>query len=203
MLVAACGGNTPSSSPSQSTPTSVAPASSPTTTPPPDLNSELLATSDLPGWSAQANSDAGEPRCLDQVRSDLNAVSNAQATFTDGSNGLPVLEETLYYVPGQGQSKMAVVKQTLAGCGTVSMVSSGHTFTGSVGSLLFPAVADQSSAYKMNLSATSSGQSVTLAIDMVVFRKADTVAIIFYGNVGSANKQALKPLVRDAAAKLQ
>jgi hypothetical protein len=203
MLVAACGGNTPSSSPSQSTPTSVAPASSPTTTPPPDLNSELLATSDLPGWSAQANSDAGEPRCLDQVRSDLNAVSNAQATFTDGSNGLPVLEETLYYVPGQGQSDIAVVKQTLAGCGTVSMVSSGHTFTGIVGSLLFPAVADQSSAYKMNLSATSSGQSVTLAIDMVVFRKADTVAIILYGNVGSANKQALKPLVRDAAAKLQ
>jgi hypothetical protein len=206
VLVAACGGNPASgsgSTPPANVSTSAAPVSTPTTTPPPDLNAELLNGSELAGWSGQANSDAGEPKCLDKVRSALGTASKAQATFTHGSNGLPVLEESLYYVPGHGQSDMAVVKQTLAGCGAVTMSSGGATFTGSMGSLLFPAVADQSSAYKMYLSGTISGQSLTLAVDLVVFRKADTVAIILYGNLGSASKQALKPLVRDAAAKVQ
>jgi hypothetical protein len=206
VLVSACGGgSTPSGSttPQSGSSSSTAPASTPTTTPPPDLNSELLTTSDLPGWSAEGSSNAGEPRCLDKVRSVLDTVSKAQATFTDGSNGLPVLGESLYYVPGQGQSDMAVVRKTLAGCGAVTMSSGGATFTGSMGSLLFPAVADQSSAYKMYLSGTISGQSLALAVDLVVFRKADTVAIMLYGNLGAANKQALKPLVRAAAAKLQ
>jgi hypothetical protein len=104
VCIAACGSNSPSGSttPKTSTSSPAAPASTPTTTPPPDLNSELLTTSDLPGWSAEGSSDAGEPRCLDKVRSVLDTVSKAQATFTDGSNGLPVLGESLYYVPGQG-----------------------------------------------------------------------------------------------------
>ncbi len=48
-----------------------------------------------------------------------------------------------------------------------------------------------------------SGQSVTLVFEIVVFRKADTVAIILYANPGAPDIRALKPLVRDAVAKVQ
>jgi hypothetical protein len=175
----------------------------PTATPAPDLTAELLGASDLPaGWTSVANSDSGEPKCLDNVRSSLNAVSKAEATFAFGSNGTPTLEENLAYVPGQGQHAMTAASRILSGCGRVSISSGGQTMSGTVGSMTFPAVADQSSAYQMALSGTVSGQSVTADIDVILVRKADTVAMIFYANIGNPGTQALQALVHDAAAKL-
>ncbi len=55
----------------------------------------------------------------------------------------------------------------------------------------------------MNLSGTISGISVTLGIDLVLFRKADTVGFIFYADLGTPDILAVQTLVRDAAAKLQ
>jgi hypothetical protein len=66
----------------------------------------------------------------------------------------------------------------------------------------FPAVADQSSAYQMNLSATVSGLSITFGIDLVVFRKADTVGMILYGDLGTPDIRALHHFATNAAAKL-
>jgi hypothetical protein len=204
VFLAACGGNTPSGSttPQSSNSSSAAPASTPTTTPPPDLNSELLTTSDLPGWSTENSSDSGEPKCLDSVRSALRTASKAEAAFVDGSSGLPSLEESLAYVPGQGQSDMTVVSRILAGCGPVKLTNAGQIVSGTVSKMSFPGVADQSSAYKMNLSGTFSGVQETLGVDIVVFRKADTVAMILFGNLGSPNRRALHRIVQDAAAKL-
>jgi len=210
MLVAACGGNTPSSSNSTtsgSTPNSAdaptAPASRAATTTPPNLTAELLAAHDLPlGWSAVGNSDAGEPQCLDNVRSHLNATGKAEATFVGGSSGVPTLEESLFYVPGQAHSAVPLVSRILSGCGRISLRTGGQTLIGTVGSMPFPAVADESSAYQMNLSATVSGQSVTFVIDVVVFRKADTVAMILYADLGTPDTHAVQPLIQDAAAKL-
>jgi hypothetical protein len=54
----------------------------------------------------------------------------------------------------------------------------------------------------MNLSATVSGVSITFGIDLVVFPKADTVAMILYGDLGTPDINALQHLVLDAAAKL-
>lgn len=207
MLVAACGSNAPSGSttpPKSSSSSPAAPASTPVVTPAPDLTAELLSLSDLPaGWSAVGSSDSGEPKCLDTVRSDLNAVSKAEATYVGASSGLPDLEESLAYVPGKGQSDMLAVSRVLSGCGHVSVTQGGQTLTGTLRSLSFPAVADQSSAYQVTLSGTVSGQSVTLVFEIVVFRRADTVAIILYANPGAPDIQALKPLVRKAVAKVQ
>jgi hypothetical protein len=205
VLVAACGGgNTPSGSttPESRSSSSAAPAASPTTTPPPDLNSELLATSDLPGWSAEGSSDSGEPKCLDNVRSALRTASKAEAAFVDGSSGLPTLEESLAYVPGQGRSDMTAVSRILAGCGPSSLTTAGQTLSGTVSKMSFPGVADQSSACQMNLSGTLSGVQATLDVDIVVFRKADTMAMILFGNLGTPNRRALHSIVQDAAAKL-
>jgi len=204
MLVAACGGNAPSGSttPKSNSSSSAAPASTPTTTPPPDLNAELLSTSDLPGWSAEGSSDSGEPRCLDNVRAALRTASKAEAAFVDGSGGLPSLEESLAYVPGQGQSDMTAVSRILAGCGPINLTTGGQTLSGTVSKMSFPGIADQSSAYKMNLSGTLSGVQATLGVDIVVFRKADTVAMILFGNLGTPNRRALHRIVQDAAAKL-
>ncbi len=110
-------GTTP---PKSSSSSPAAPASTPVVTPAPDLTSELLSLSDLPaGWSAVGSSDSGEPKCLDTVRSDLNAVSKAEATYVGGSSGVPDLEESLAYVPGKGQSDMLAVSRVLSGCGHV------------------------------------------------------------------------------------
>jgi hypothetical protein len=138
------------------------------------------------------------PNCLLASETALNAASHAEAAFAYGSSGPPVLDEYLAYVPGQGQNAMTAVSQALSSCGQISMTESGVTLTGTVGSLSFPAVADQSTAYQLNLSASS----VTLGIDLVVFRKADTVAMIWYADLGTPPSQALQSLVQSAAAKL-
>lgn len=54
----------------------------------------------------------------------------------------------------------------------------------------------------MNLSGTISGQSVEFIVDVVVFRKGDTVAMVMSANLGSADSQALQRLVQAAAAKM-
>lgn len=199
-LLAACGSHAP-----KNTTHPPVSASTSATTQPPDLNAELLTSSDLPvGWSSvpSAESSASEPQCLDNVKGDLKATSKAEATFVNGSSGLPALDELLNYLPGKGQTAMTVVSQALSGCGQISTTSGGQTLTGTIGTLSYPAVADQSFAYQMNLSGTVSGVSVTLGIDLVVFRKGDTVAMILYGNLGTPDISALQPIVQDAAAKL-
>ena len=57
-------------------------------------------------------------------------------------------------------------------------------------------------AYQMNLSGTVSGSSFALDVDVVVFRKADTVALIEYFSLGAPDTQALRSFVQIAAAKL-
>jgi hypothetical protein len=205
MLVAACGSTAPkNTAPPAAHPSTSAPSTS-ATVPAPNLNAELLAVSDLPaGWSVVPSSDSSSPapKCLQNVKSDLKATSKAEATFADGSNGLPVLDEYLAYLPSNGRSAMTVIRHVLSGCGHISVTSGGDTLAGTIGAMSFPAVGDQSSAYQMNLSATVSGLSITLGIDLVVFRKADTVAMIIYGDLGTPDIHALHPLVEDAAAKL-
>jgi hypothetical protein len=203
-LVGACGSNAPTAS---NTPTSIAAptthAPTPATTPAPNLTAELLAVSDFPsGWSVVGNSDSGEPKCIDTVRSALNATSKAEVTFAYGSNGAATVEESLAYVPGRGHSAMTAMSRILSGCGPIHMTTNGQTLTGTVGSMSFPAVADQSFAYQMNLTDTVSGQSITVPIGIVVFRKADTVAMILYANPGNAASQPLETVVQDAAAKV-
>lgn len=199
MFVAACGSSTP-----KTTSPPAARASASAATLPPDLKAELLAVSDLPvGWSVVPTTTSGAtPECLANVKSGMKATSKAEVTFAGGSNGLPVLDEELNYLPGQGQLAMTFVSHALAGCGHISLTSDGHTLTGTVGVMSFPALADQSAAYQINLSGTVSGVSITLGLDLFVFRKADTVAIILYGDLGTPDIATLQPIVQHAAAKL-
>jgi hypothetical protein len=202
MLVAACGSNAPNSA------TATAPAahaSTSATTPAPNLAAELLSVSDLPaGWSVvpSADSSSATPHCLQNIKTELKATSKAEVTFTDGSNGLPVLDEGLSYLPGQGENALKLVEQILGGCGQISMTSDGTTLTGTVGAMSFPAVADQSAAYQINLSGTVSGLSVTVGIDLIVFREGDTVAVMLYGDLGTPDISVLQPIVQEAAAKV-
>jgi hypothetical protein len=200
VFVAACGSNAPKSN----KPPAAQAASSPTAATP-ALNAELLAVSDLPsGWSVVPSTESSDaaPKCLESAKTDLKATSKGEATFVDGSNGLPVLDEFLAYLPGQGQQAMTEISQVMSGCGQITMTSGGQTLSGTVGAMSFPSVADQSSAYQMNLSATVSGVSIALGIDLVAFRKADTVAMILYADLGTPDVQALQTLVQGAAAKL-
>jgi hypothetical protein len=198
MLIDACGSNAPKAATSPAVHPSTSPAS-----PAPNLNSELLSVSDLPvGWSVVPTTTSGPtPKCLASVKSDMKATSKAEATFAGGSNGLPVLDEQLNYLPGQGQNAMTFVSHALAGCGHISVTSDGQTLTGTVGAMSFPAVADQSSAYQINLSGTVSGVPITLGLDLFAFRKADTVAIILYADLGTPDIATLQPIVQHAAAK--
>jgi len=66
----------------------------------------------------------------------------------------------------------------------------------------YPAVGDQSSAWQINLTGTESGISLTVGIDFIVFRKGDTLALIFYGDLGTPDIQTVEHLVQVAASKL-
>jgi len=212
ILLAACGSNAPSSITPlathalNSTSGGTAHDSTPAAAQTPDLNAELLAINDLPaGWSVVSHSGSGgspAPRCLQHAKNVLKPVGKAEATFADGSDDIPLLDEFLAYLPGGGQSAMAAISRVLSGCRHISVTSDGTTMTGTIGAMSFPAVADQSAAYQMNLSATASGVSVTFGIDLVVFRESDTVAMILYGDLGTPDIQTLQPIVRDAAMKL-
>jgi len=203
MFLAACGSNAP-----KSTTPPVGHTLTSATTSTPDLNAELLATSDLPaGWSSVPGSDSGpQPKCIAHVVSDLNAAHHVLATFAYGPNGSPYLGELLAYLPGQGQSTVTALSQALSSCGQISFTSTSGgqtlTLTGTIGSLAIPPIADQSSAYQMNLSGNVSGSSVTLDCDVVVFRKADTVALVEYFSLVAPNTQAVQSFVQAAAAKL-
>ncbi len=201
VLLAACGSNSP-----KSTTTPAAHASAQAATTAPDLNAELLSVSDLPaGWSVIPSTSSGstEAECLKNAKTVVKGTSKADAQFAGGSNGLPLVDEALGYTPGQASKAMAAFSQVMAGCGHISVTSGGDTLTGTVGAMSFPAVADQSAAWQMNLSGTISGLSVTLGFDIVLFRRADSVGLIVYGDLGTPDILAVQTLVRDAAAKLQ
>jgi hypothetical protein len=100
MLVAACGSNAPASTTSATTAT---PATA------------------LASTSAQALAPVPVSECLRNVKTDMKAVSKAEATFTDGSNGLPELDESLSYLPGRGEKAMKLIAQVMAGCGQISL----------------------------------------------------------------------------------
>ena len=97
---------------------------------------------------------------------------------------------------------MAVISHVLSRCRRISVTSGGHTLAGTIGAMSFPAVADQSSAYQMNLSATVSGLSITLGVDLVVSGRPTQWRMILYGDLGTPDIHALHHLVEDAAAKL-
>ena len=169
------------------------------------MTSELLAVSDLPaGWSSVPSSDStsSTPQCFQNVKTDLKPTSKAEATFQGGSSGLPLLDESLGYLPGRGQQAIALISQVLSRCGQISLTSDGATITGTIGAMSFPAVGDQSSAWQINLTGTESGISLTVGIDFIVFRKGDTLALIFYGDLGTPDIQTVEHLVQVAASKL-
>lgn len=199
-LTAACGTN----SPRQAAHTSAAAASA--ATPIPDLRDELLGFLALPsGWSVVPSRHArsGGLACIADPTSGLKAERKAVVNFQYGS-GFPVLVEELFYFPGQGQKAMADWARAMSGCGPVSItsVTGGNTFTGTVGALSFPAVGDQSAAWQISLAGTVSGESVSIGYDIVVFRKASTVAVILYSYQGAPDIRSLRILVDAAASRV-
>lgn len=207
VVAASCGGTRNPTAADHTAATTALPGTTPpaTTTPKPDLKTELIGLSDLPaGWSVDnsSSSSSSTPKCFTSVKTDLHASEKAEASYQDGSNGVPALEEYLAYVPGNGQHAMALVTQVFNSCGQISFTSGGYTFSGTVGQMAFPAMGDQSSAWQINLSTKASGLDITAGVDTIAIRKNDTVCLLLYIDLGTPDIATLQQLAQKAAVKL-
>lgn len=197
----------PSTATSKTTASSTAPASpAPTTAPAPDLTSELLQVGDLPaGWSVDnsaSSSSSSEPKCISDAKPAAAPTAQAQAAFQDGSNGLPSLSEELAYLPGKAVSALTAASTALASCKQATFTSGGYKFSGTFGQMSFPSIGQQSAAYQWNLSTVSSGLTITLGIDILVFRQGQTDGLLVYLDLGTPDLTAFESFARQAGTKL-
>jgi len=163
----------------------------------PDVRAQLLAVTDLPaGWSVDTAATKA-PACLNTATQTAErAAAYADVNLTQ--QPLPAMQEALGYFPGGGATAAyTTVTGSVAGCGQVSYTIAGAKFAGSIGPLTFPAVADQSTAYSLNLN----GAGGTIALDIIVFRAGDEVGLFYYADFGSVEQSEFAKYVALAVKK--
>jgi hypothetical protein len=93
----------------------------------------------------------------------------------------------------------AVAKNALDSCHTFTgKDDSGHTITGTIGALSFPAYGDQSGAWRFDAKV----QGLPLALDIVVARKGSNLVAFFTGGLQAPDTALLSRLMPVALAKV-
>jgi len=88
-------------------------------------------------------------------------------------------------------------------CKQVSFTSNGTKVSGSVGKMSFPNIGDGSHAYNMSLSASKSGLSVTVGLDMVLFKKGPVDGEIIYFDLGTPDVTQLQTFVSASVDRIE
>ncbi|MEO6885984.1 MAG: hypothetical protein ABI232_06825 [Jatrophihabitantaceae bacterium] len=175
----------------------------------PNVKSLLLTVTDLPaGWSEDTSSDTDNtppPSCLAALTQGGSGNSNddasRDASFTNGPEGLPLLEETLIPAVSSDTASAAfnVLKGALNGCRNLSFIESGQKITGTIAPITtIASLGDASAAWAM----TFKIQGLTLAMDVVAVQKGSFIVMLLYGNLGSADPTTVTDLAKRAVAKL-
>jgi len=169
----------------------------------PELTSQLLGANDLPtGWSidnSPANNDATTPPCITDGKTAFHATVKTERDFVEG-NDFPRFSEQIGYFgsPDTAKTRFEAGKAVLDNCKALSFTSGGVQFTGSIGALSFPTIADRTAAWRLTLSASG----LDIALDVVVVQKSAELMMLIYGNVGSVDVGPLTTFVNKAVAKL-
>lgn len=201
-----CGGSS-SSTNSGGTASQASSSPSPPSTagPTPDLKVEALMLSDLPtGWTTDvvsSGNNSNAPKCFENVKTSFHARTKNEVAFKQGTS-LPSIEEDLGYFPNTAREAFTAGTSVLDGCGQISFTSSGHTFKGQVSAMSFPTLGDQSKAYQVALSTTASGLDVTAGVDVIAVRKASTIMLFFYEDLGNPDVATVQQLAQKCVSKL-
>ncbi len=195
-LPACSAGSKPPPPSSPAVTTTVAPSA-----PAPDLQAALLGVDDLPtGWSIDTsdggNDNPSEPPCLKSAQAVLTSTGRVEADFLHGPN-VPSLEETLgRFTDARSTFDRAIA--ILNDCKTIDFTNDGTKFTGRLGAMSYPTVGDQTSAYRLTVTA----QSATIEAEVVYFRVGDTIGDVDYLDLGAVDTGAVQTIVQAAVKKL-
>jgi pimeloyl-ACP methyl ester carboxylesterase len=162
------------------------------------LSARLLAVSDLPsGWSAAPVSPSGAQAsvpCL-PARPKSAEWTDAAAAFVQGKT-IPSLEEALATGPGARQWWQQL-SSALGHCRSGTITVAGHKSPVILKPIPFPAVAAQSSAYRLTF--TTSG--ISISSTLVAFSTGAYLGFLSYSGIGSPPTAVVRAFADAAAAK--
>ena len=170
-----------------------------------DLQPMLLTVDDMPtGWSIDttdsSNSSDGMPKCLQELDSLDTGPSDAsaEAKFIGSASGLPAADETIGPFGPGAPSTFDQATAFLDSCSDVSFDSDGQHISGTMGKMAFPAVGDQSAAWRMSYTV----QGLPLTIDVVLARQGDLGVLVSAAYFGTADPRFLQTMTTKALSKL-
>ena len=166
----------------------------------PNAKTKILAISDMPsGWSVNnsVSSSTETPACLAGIRGIPKGGTRATVNFAQGGS-IPTFTEVLVTGPSQ-RARFNAVLQGLSTCKSFTVSSQGQSYTGSIGKMSFPKVADKSVAYTVTLNI----KGINAGIDLVAFKSGPYNGAIEYVDVGTPDVTQLQQLVNLAVTKIK
>ena len=210
LAAAGCSGGSARGATSGTAPvaTGAAPGSPTTEVTDASLEAMLLTIADMPaGWSVDptdssngTNESSGMPACLQQLDSVGSGPSDpsAEAKFVGSAAGLPAADETIGPFGPDASSTFDEASALLSSCADVSFDTGGQHISGTMATLSFPDLGDESAAWRMSFTV----QGMPLSIDLALVRRGDLGVLVSAAYLGSADPRFLQTMATKALAKL-
>ena len=167
------------------------------------VNTKALRLADMPtGFSVNSGNapETGTANCTDFTKNTPDATDRFSVAFQSGGIGFPTVEEKLAnFPPGKAAVDLAKYVSSLDQCKTINTSDNGKAVTATVDQLPFPKFdVDEQRAYHM----TVKSAGVTMAIVMVLFRKANVLVDLAYTNLESVNVTDVAAVAPKAVSRL-
>jgi hypothetical protein len=161
------------------------------------LRAALLQLQDLPvGYRRAPVSSSNSSPCGPPI---AQLVARAEVDFARGPNGPFVFDIIREVTAGTGAAVMTRFEARVAGCRTFSHKNSdGSIDTYRLSRLSFPALGDQSFAFRLDGKASG----LRFDSDVAVVRRGDIFILLDQGGLGAANPSLLLELSRKALQRL-
>lgn len=200
LALAGCSSSATTSKASAITTAKASPVSTTSTTAPPNVQSILLAISDLPtGWSVDNTPQSGvSTSCYSNPLTKAHSVAYAHVDFAQGGN-LPELTQELGRY-SSGPTAFTTISAILNKCKTFTESSNGQVVSGTMGEMSSPSYGNQSVAYDATL--TPKGVGISLNQGFVMIRKGNYITLVALGDIGSVATATLQGFVNQAVAKI-
>ncbi len=159
-----------------------------------NLKSKLVRLSQLPrGWSVDKSGGSSSVvgGCLRDIAETKLHKGDVRATAHYESGNLPDFEEELGAGPTVA-SDFGKLQRTLNGCNSLSISSSGTTYSATIGAMSFPKIGNRSDAYQANFDV----KGITLRLDVVIFQAGTYGDVLTYVDLGAPNVAQLDSFAR-------
>lgn len=169
----------------------------------PDAEAALLTLNDMPsGWTqAQDTETSNEASaiCDQEPMEDFDPVDEASADFTGGDLGPMLFHSVAVYEDDQAEQAIDTFLNTMDSCDEWTEEGENGTTTFEAKPLSFSSYGDQTVAVRIQ----ADSEAVGVTMDMVVWRRDDTLSVLGMGEVmSSPDGETTEELVEIADERL-